>query len=367
MNENLNSGLSEEMVLRIFTDVCEAVATLHYSQPPVVHRDLKVENILRNSKGDFVLCDYGSASTTPVDPKESKLSEVEEEIQRYTTLSYRAPEMVDLYSGKIIYTKSDIWALGCLLYKLCFFTVPFGESVLAIQNGQFTIPENSRYSKEMHSLIRYILEPDPHIRPDIYQVSSIAFQLRKMSCPVLNPSSSSVPRQLPEDNSKSAIPGKSKVASYDSKRIKWIGTFDILKKFVECDLKLDGKWSSPGGCSKKFTCYNLDISITWYPKKLNTLVFHGEESSGLVDALINVYAEAISEDDGLSNNVCVSAIHSSIATINPAVDEPEQMSNHCIKDFEQTDNHQKVSIEHDFKLGCQCKILAADLEGVSSI
>ncbi|CAB4024508.1 Hypothetical predicted protein [Paramuricea clavata] len=152
--------------------------------------------------------------------------------------------------------------------------------------------------------------------------------------------------------------------SYDSKRIKWIGTFDILQKFVECDLKLDGKWSSPGGCSKKFTCYNLDISITWYPKKLNTLVFHGEESSGLVDALINVCAEAISEDDGLSNNVCVSAIHSSIATINPVVDEPEQMSNHCIKDFEQTDNHQKVSIEHDFKLGCQCRILAADLEGV---
>ncbi|CAB4004552.1 Hypothetical predicted protein, partial [Paramuricea clavata] len=135
-------------------------------------------------------------------------------------------------------------------------------------------------------------------------------------------------------------------------------------KFVECDLKLDGKWSSPGGCSKKFTCYNLDISITWYPKKLNTLVFHGEESSGLVDALINVCAEAISEDDGLSNNVCVSAIHSSIATINPAVDEPEQMSNHCIKDFELTDNHQKVSIEHDFKPGCQCIILAADLEGV---
>ncbi|CAB4006558.1 Hypothetical predicted protein [Paramuricea clavata] len=51
-------------------------------------------------------------------------------------------------------------------------------------------------------------------------------------------------------------------------------------------------------------------------------------------------------------------------TINPAVDEPEQMSNHCIKDFELTDNHQKVSIEHNFKLGCQCRILAADLEGV---
>ena len=43
MNDNLNSGLSEELVLRIFTDVCEAVAALHHSQPPVQHRDLKVQ------------------------------------------------------------------------------------------------------------------------------------------------------------------------------------------------------------------------------------------------------------------------------------------------------------------------------------
>ena len=33
----------------------------------------------------------------------------------------------------------------------------------------------------------YILEPDPDSRPDIYQVSSVAFQLRKMACPVMNP------------------------------------------------------------------------------------------------------------------------------------------------------------------------------------
>jgi hypothetical protein len=35
----------------------------------LIFRFYQVENILRNSKGDFVLCDYGSASTTPVDPK----------------------------------------------------------------------------------------------------------------------------------------------------------------------------------------------------------------------------------------------------------------------------------------------------------
>ena len=41
-----------------------------------------------------------------------------------------------------------------------------------------------------------------------------------------------------------------------------------------------------------------------------------------------------------------------------------QKSNHSIKANEQTESHSKVSIDHDFNLGCQCRILAADLEGV---
>lgn len=48
-------------------------------------------------------------------------------------------------------------ALGCLLYKLCYFTLPFGESQVAICDGNFTIPDNSRYSQDMHCLIsKYI-------------------------------------------------------------------------------------------------------------------------------------------------------------------------------------------------------------------
>jgi serine/threonine protein kinase len=45
----------------------------------------------------------------------------EEELAKFTTMSYRSPEMVDLYSSKEIGLKSDIWALGCLLYKMAFF------------------------------------------------------------------------------------------------------------------------------------------------------------------------------------------------------------------------------------------------------
>ncbi|XP_043465484.1 AP2-associated protein kinase 1 isoform X2 [Leptopilina heterotoma] len=186
MNSRLQTGFTEPEVLQIFCDVCEAVSRLHHCQTPIVHRDLKVENILLAETGNYVLCDFGSATGKTLNPNVQGASTVEEEIKKYTTLSYRAPEMVDMYCGKAITTKADIWALGCLLYKLCFFTLPFGESTLAIQSGNFSIPDNSRYSRGLHSLIRYMLEPDPDLRPDIYQVSVIAFQLQGKECPVQN-------------------------------------------------------------------------------------------------------------------------------------------------------------------------------------
>ncbi|XP_015920664.1 BMP-2-inducible protein kinase isoform X2 [Parasteatoda tepidariorum] len=219
MNERLQSGFSETEVLQIFSDVCEAVSRLHHCQTPIIHRDLKVENILLNDSGNFVLCDFGSATAKVISPQTYGVSQAEEEIKKYTTLSYRAPEMVDLYCGKSITTKVDIWALGCLLYKLCFFTLPFGESALAIQNGNFSIPDNSRYSKQVHSLIRFMLEVEPDNRPDIYQVSYIAFKIAGKECPVPNLKNSSIPEidKLPlpqtETEAKKAIAKQQRPAS----------------------------------------------------------------------------------------------------------------------------------------------------------
>ncbi|KAM4746540.1 AP2-associated protein kinase 1 isoform 2-T4 [Anableps anableps] len=198
MNQRLQTGFSEAEVLRIFCDTCEAVARLHQCKTPIIHRDLKVENILLHDQGHYVLCDFGSATNHFQNPQTEGVAVVEEEIKKYTTLSYRAPEMVNLYGGKVITTKADIWALGCLLYKLCFFTLPFGESQVAICDGSFTIPDNSRYSQEMHCLIRYMLEPDPDKRPDIYQVSYFAFKLARQECPIPNLHNSPIPSKLPE-------------------------------------------------------------------------------------------------------------------------------------------------------------------------
>ncbi|XP_075714642.1 AP2-associated protein kinase 1 isoform X7 [Rhinoderma darwinii] len=198
MNQRLQTGFTENEVLQIFCDTCEAVARLHQCKIPIIHRDLKVENILLHDRGHYVLCDFGSATNKCQNPQTEGVAVVEDEIKKYTTLSYRAPEMVNLYSGKVITAGADIWALGCLLYKLCFFTLPFGESQVSICDGNFTIPDNSRYSYDMHCLIRYMLEPDPDKRPDIYQVSYFAFKLVKRECPVPNVQDSTIPAKLPE-------------------------------------------------------------------------------------------------------------------------------------------------------------------------
>lgn len=169
MNERLaqNSRFQEAEILKILCDTCLALADLHASG--IIHRDLKVENILIDQETKskqasfnqlvFVLCDFGSATKNIFDKKQHSsphsIQLMIDEIQKYTTLSYRSPEMIDLYSNKLITTKSDIWALGVFLYKLCYFQMPFGESQLAIQEGRYFLPDAKAgyYSKQLNQLI----------------------------------------------------------------------------------------------------------------------------------------------------------------------------------------------------------------------
>lgn len=54
---------------------------------------------------------------------------------RYTTLSYRAPEMVNLYGGKIITTKADIWVRAVITtmlhYLACMITLADHDNLLS--------------------------------------------------------------------------------------------------------------------------------------------------------------------------------------------------------------------------------------------
>eukprot|EP00106_Octopus_bimaculoides_P013233 XP_014780675.1 PREDICTED: cyclin-G-associated kinase-like [Octopus bimaculoides] len=164
-----------DKVLQIFFQTCRAVQHMHRQKPPIIHRDLKVENLLISSKGCIKLCDFGSATIKSHNPDISwsaiQRSLVEDEIAKNTTPMYRAPEMLDLYQNFPINEAGDIWALGCLLFQLCFAEHPFEDSAkLRILNANYSIPESDTKFTVFHDLIRSMLQIDPRQRPNINSI-----------------------------------------------------------------------------------------------------------------------------------------------------------------------------------------------------
>ncbi|KAI0248354.1 hypothetical protein BJV78DRAFT_1284870 [Lactifluus subvellereus] len=181
MNRRLRERLTEADILQIFVDVCEGVAAMHNLRPALLHRDLKVENILQSSDALYKLCDFGSASpvATRLPANTQEIRAVEADLNRHTTLQYRAPEMVDPYLRRPIDEKSDVWALGVLLYKLCYYTTPFEEhGPLAILNVQYRIPPYPVYSSQMNSLIASMLREHGAQRPTVFETLNVVHRMR---------------------------------------------------------------------------------------------------------------------------------------------------------------------------------------------
>lgn len=170
MNQHLSTRLTETEISSIMLDVCKAVYEMHRAK--IIHRDIKIENVLIDKEYRFKLCDFGSACPVLPPPKDvSGFKALQNDIIHQTTPQYRSPEMIDLYRGYPIDEKSDIWALGVFLYKLCYYTTPFevvGE--LGLLHSAYEMPAKPVYSGQIRHLIGLMLQEDPEFRPNIYQV-----------------------------------------------------------------------------------------------------------------------------------------------------------------------------------------------------
>lgn len=61
--------------------------------------------------------------------------------------------MVTQLEGNIISNKADIWALGCLLYKMIYYKTPFDENQIKIIDGTFDFPPIPTYPDNVKDLI----------------------------------------------------------------------------------------------------------------------------------------------------------------------------------------------------------------------
>lgn len=185
MNQRLATKLSEKEVLKIMYDVTKAVAQMHFLPTPLIHRDIKIENVLVDSENNFKLCDFGSTSSCfPIMTTHQDIALLTNNIYVHTTPQYRAPEMIDLYRCLPIDEKSDIWALGIFLYKLLFYTTPFElTGQFAILHSKYDIPANN-YSSKLINLIIIMLAENPNLRPNIYQVIYQVCAIMKVDVPL---------------------------------------------------------------------------------------------------------------------------------------------------------------------------------------
>ena len=110
---------------RLLADVADAIAYAH--QKRIVHRDLKPANILLDHKGRPHVADFGLAL------HESQQDFASGEIAG--TLKYMSPEQVRGESHRMD-GRSDIWALGVLMYRMMVGDVPFKGKNLEEVRGQ---------------------------------------------------------------------------------------------------------------------------------------------------------------------------------------------------------------------------------------
>ena len=145
----------EKQVLFYTAQLTIAIGYLHMKG--IVHRDLKLENILCDEDGYLKIIDYGLAKM---------LAENQETTSFCGTPEYLAPEMIN-QSG---HDKSvDWWALGILIYEMLIGVTPFfnkNKNILMqkIQNSKVVFPDRKKYkieySDEIMDLIVKLLDKD---------------------------------------------------------------------------------------------------------------------------------------------------------------------------------------------------------------
>ena len=162
--------LSEIEIKHYCLELLLAIEYLHKRN--IIHRDIKLSNVLLSEKMEVKLCDFGLAIENGIEGQKNICG----------TPNYIAPELLNHKSGfKLNYSfEIDIWAFGVMLYTLYYHKTPFeqeikGKTKYNIQNIIYGFPKEVFISKEAKDLISNILVKDPLQRPKIEQIKASPF------------------------------------------------------------------------------------------------------------------------------------------------------------------------------------------------
>ena len=154
------SKLQEPVAKFIFKQIILALKYIH--QNNIVHRDIKLDNILIDLDNNIKICDFGVSRI---------INKNDVMLEQCGTPAYIAPEILlnEGYEGFTV----DVWSAGVVLYAMLSGTVPFkGTDLKELNNiiisGKYQPIED--ISKEASNLLKNILEVDPKKRITIENI-----------------------------------------------------------------------------------------------------------------------------------------------------------------------------------------------------
>ena len=161
-------------IWKIFLNITLGLADIHKLK--ILNRDLKSLNIFLKNVEDIRVGNLGIAKI---------LNQTFFAKTFIGTLYYLSPEICE---DKPYNDKSDVWALGCILYELCTYQHPFtaksqGYLILKILNDN-PKPINSYYSKDLSNLINLIFDKNLEKHPsclDILKMKCVIDKAKALS------------------------------------------------------------------------------------------------------------------------------------------------------------------------------------------
>lgn len=150
--------LSEQEAWRLIKEACSGLEYLHNQKHPIVHQDIKPDNILVDALGNYVITDFGISTRSQATLRKSVRD------ASTGTMAYMAPERFGTNPMPIM--ASDVWALGATLFELIEGYAPFGELGGLSQKSGADIPYvKSDVSPKLRKVITAMLAKEPWDRP----------------------------------------------------------------------------------------------------------------------------------------------------------------------------------------------------------
>ena len=172
--KTINERLNEDLIWILFIKITLGLASIHKLK--ILHRDLKTLNIFLTKNLDVKIGDLGVAKILSHSGCFAKTL--------IGTPYYLSPELCE---EKPYNDKSDIWALGCILYELCTYKHPFNaksQSGLILKIlGSEPEPIGNNYSNDLQKILNNIFEKKMEKRPscqDILKNSRIIEKAKRL-------------------------------------------------------------------------------------------------------------------------------------------------------------------------------------------